>query len=276
MPSDPQSSLVQGLVSAFKDLLPTHPIPKWAHPYNPPVPFVGSKYEPTSGMLVYGSAENLARVVEGNPQIGAFHRDPDKALLRRWHWYEYRSRNAGGGDGKFFGPGIGIEPFDNGGLITVAYFIARRLGLATREDPPAFLETLAVGNWCKFSINGHKNQDYAGDPGKLEASRPYVCAELLHLRPAVVIVPAKIESAMGMHMAQACDGTTRIVPLRQFAYWPINKDLKPYQSRALEMRKEAERADPTLATWMGEIRVRGAKKGNHWRYLAHAESVVNA
>ena len=274
MAADTESRLVQDLVGKFKQLLERCPIPPWAFPYKPAVPFVGKDYESGPRILVYGSAENL----RPGSQEASFYNDPEKAFLRRWHWRQYYSQRPAKQPNLFFGPGIGIEPFDSGGLLVAVYYAAWRLGMATRNTPQDFVETLAVSNWCKFSINSEsgKNRDYANNPAKLKPSFAYVVEEIKLLKPSVVILPKKTYQCQKKAMDEACREKPRFfVPVPQFAYWVINHHLKPFAPRASKMRAEMDRTEPTIAKWMGEITVRGAKKGNHWRFLAAVADVLD-
>ena len=270
MATDTESRLVQDLVGKFKQLLERCPIPPWAFQYKPAVPFVGKDYESGPRILVYGSAEHLGSWAEKV----TFFKDPEKAFLRRWHWRQYYSQHPEK-QHQFFGPGIGIEPFDTGGLLVAAYYVARRLGMATRNTPQDFVETLAVSNWCKFSISP-RSKDYADNPAKLKPSFAYVVEEIKLLKPSVVILPHKTYQCQKKATDEACREKPRFfVPVPQFAYWVINHHLKPFAPRASEMRAEMDRTEPTIAKWMGEITVRGAKKGNHWRFLAAVADVLD-
>ncbi|MCY2928586.1 MAG: hypothetical protein NTV86_03665 [Planctomycetota bacterium] len=252
------SDLAGELIARFKATF-TGP-PRWAWQFAPPVPLVGRQYRPGRGLLIYASAENLswmnlaARIARSVRFTG----EP------AWNRYRVQADDSGGEAAEFF-PDVGIQPVTNGGLLAAGLFIAGRLGLATRTRPRAFLETIAVSNWCKFSIRAATNVDYIADVKKLTASLPFVIGELAVLRPAAVLVPAQvwrhpiIQAAM-----RGASPWTRFLPVPQFNPRVVNIHLAKYARRAASLRSTL--AGMPLAAWMAHLQ--GLNVENAWRYLA--------
>lgn len=251
------------LVSAFQSLH-TGP-PEWAWPYAPPIPFIGTDYAVGSGLLVYASAENLAWM----------NREPvPERFTSQCAWDRYRTvyEDEGRRSSDFF-PIVGMAPVEDGGLLAAALFIAGKLGLPTASTPRAFLETLAVSNWCKFVIRARTNRDYIADPGKLAASLPFVTAELAALRPAVAVVPKTLWRypllATAMRGASAL---TRFIPAPQFNATVVNclPEMQARHAQGLALRDRME--GTAVARWMGELE--GFNEANAWRYIAWLDAEV--
>lgn len=239
--------------------------PDWAWPYAPSIPLIGTDYVPGSGLLVYASAENLAWM----------HRKPIPARFtsaRAWDRYRAVYEDEGRDSGAFF-PTVGMAPIEKGGLLAAALFLAHRSGLSTATTPRAFLETLAVTNWCKFVIRSGTNQDCVGDPGKLAVSLPFVVAEVAALRPAVVMIPNGLwrQPVLAAAMCGASPAT-RYVAVPQFNATVVNcqPGLRACHARGLELRRQL-RATP-LAEWMHHLA--GFRQENAWRYLAWLDAMV--
>lgn len=269
MPVPLPSALVQEMVAKFKAIVEKEKTPPWAFRYNPPIPFIGQDYPVGGGLLIYGSAEELTWLPKTNDKLlKTFYEDDKKDFVRRWHWFEHYEKKA---SCNFF-PTIGVAPLDSGGLLAAGWLVAKRCGLPHPSTPREFLETCAVSNWCKFTILCMvSNHDYADDVEKLKCSLPYVIEELSMLKPAVVIMPATTYNCKTIQDAIKKECDARFVPLSQFDYKVINMQLKKLEGEAHQLQKAA---DPVLAKWMSAIQVKGAKKGNHWRYLVHVKSVL--
>lgn len=244
------------LVQRFKDTFTG--IPEWAWPYSPPVPLVGNNYKPGKGLLVYASAENLTWL---NKEDAPPRFKTDAA----WNRYRVQYEQSGRCSEDFF-PDVGIQPVTDGGLFAAALFVAEKCGLPTRKTPRSFLETVAVSNWCKFSIRTPgRNKDYLRDTKKLTASLPFVVEELVLLRPAVVLIPKSVWRHPILHAAMlGASPKTRFLPIEQFNSTVVNCHLGRYDRAAKRLRKHLERTP--LSRWMGELS--RMNRDNAWRYIA--------
>jgi len=232
-------------------------MPRWAWPFNPPVPLVGQRFRPGRGLLIYASAENLSWLHDETPPARFTSDDA---------WNRYRVQyEAGGRQSEEFFPDVGIAPASNGGLFAAGLFVAERLGLPTRARPRTFLETIALSNWCKASIRSPQNVDYIGDVKKLTWSLPYVIGELAVLRPAVVLIPKAVwRHALLRAAMRGASPWTRFLPVMQFNAQAVNINLRRYDAPAVKLRKRSVRTH--LARWMDNLR--GVNKAHAWRYLA--------
>ncbi len=182
-------------------------------------------------------------------------------------------REMMGRDSGAFFPIVGMAPVEDGGLLAAALFIAGKLGLPTAATPRAFLETLAVTNWCKFVIQARTNRDYVGDVEKLTASLPFVVAELAALRPAVVLLPHRVwgqpELAAAMRGASPL---TRFAPAPQCNVKVVDKygPMVACHERGLALRERLQ-ATP-LGEWMRHLV--GFREENAWRYIAWLDGNV--
>lgn len=234
--------------------------PAWAWPHKPPIPLVGRRYRPGRGLLIYASAENLAWQKS---------KPPPARFTTEAAWNRYRVQYDRGDD-TFF-PDVGIQPVNDGGLLAAGLFIAQRLGLPAPPRPQGFLETVAVTNWCKFSIRSATNRDYIGDVGKLVWSLPYVVGELAVLQPAVVLLPAALWRRPVLAAAmRGASPLTRFLAAPQFNARVINCHLGAYGRPARRLRQRL--AGTALAEWMS--RLRGFRKEYAWRYIALLDALL--
>jgi hypothetical protein len=245
------------LVSEFRGLH-SRP-PGWAWPYAPSIPFVGTGYAAGTGLLVYASAENLAWM-HGTGIPERF------TSARAWDRYRAVYEDEGRHSDRFF-PIVGMAPVEDGGLLAAAVFIAGKLGLPTADAPRALLETLAVTNWCKFSIRSGTNQDYIDKPEKLAESLPYVVAELAALRPAVAVVPRSLwQQPLLAAAMRGASPRTRYTAVPQFNTTVVNcqRTMTDCHAHGQALRERLQ-ATP-LGEWMRHLV--GFKEANAWRYIA--------
>ena len=193
--------------------------PDWAWPFVPSIPFVGKRYRPGHGLLIYASAENLSWM--NRKSVPARFQEP-----AGWDRYraclEEKPVNRSG-----FFPNIGIAPVSNGALLSAGLYVAHRRGLPARKTPASFIETLAVSNWCKFSVQDTLNRDHVGDLTKLAKSLSFVIAELSLLRPKVVLLPRTIwRHTILAEAMRGASWTTEFLPAPQFNAPVVNIHLK--------------------------------------------------
>lgn len=254
---------MEPLEASFRTLF-TGP-PSWAWPLDPSIPFVGTRYQRGRSLLIYASAENFVWMKKGTVPA----RYTDK---RSWNRYRAAYEGEGRESSAFF-PTVGIAPVSNGALLTAGAFVAERLRLPTRKTPRAFLETLAVTNWCKFTIKAGRNVDYLGDTRKLTASLPYVVAELATLRPKVALVPKIIwRHPILRACMRGATPYTRFLPVPQFNPRVVNIHLARFDDATRAIA--AHSAGTTVDRWMSELK--GFRLSNAWRYLAMLEGIATA
>jgi hypothetical protein len=272
--------LANDLIQRFKNTC--NSIPMWAWQHEPSIPFIGEKYKPGNGLLIYASAENIS---------GVYSNSKKKHLLKFFTgenaWNRYRVQYDEGEkeicDKKSFFPCVGIQPVNDGGLFAAGLFVAQKMGLPTPAKPRLFLETIAVSNWCKFSIHSEKNVDYIDGGIKqvgsiryngvelMKDSLPYVKEELALLQPKVVLIPKKVRTEFQTAMKTASP-RSKILPVYQFNPTVVNFHLnkKEYDHSATELK--CEPANKTLVDWMGQLK--RINKDDAWRYIAMLNNIT--
>ena len=238
----------------------THP--DWAYPLPPTIPFIGKHYPSWGGILVYGSAENLAH----------YERDPDtRPIFLKDDRVRDRHRAAFSQDPGGFFPRVHMAPFEDGSLLVALWYLVWLRHGAAPNDPRELLESTAAANFCKFSIAGLKNRDYAGDRAKLTTSVPYVRADLTVLQPATIILPRSIWKHREMQVAiRAVAATAEIVALPQFNPRVVNIHLARHAERAREL--ETELNGTPVASWIA--RMQGYAQGTPYRFLAEMTALL--
>jgi len=250
------------LIQRFKDTLSG--LPKWAWPFNPPTPLVGKNYKPGKGLLIYASAENLSWLNEKPPP-------PRFSGNKAWNRYRVVYEQDGRNSSDFF-PDVGIQPVSDGGLFAAGLFVADKYGLPQRAKPRTFLETIAVTNWCKFSIKSGTNRDYIHDVKKLTASLPFVVGELALLQPAVVLIPKPVWRHPILQAAmRGTSPQTRFLPVPQFNATVINTHMRKYDRAGKQLKKQL--AGTPLAHWMENLR--RINRDNAWRFIGMLDELMS-
>jgi hypothetical protein len=260
----------ESLIEEFKAILNSCGRPDWAHSkangtvdLTPSVPFIGRNYIPGKGLLVYASAENVKGLTSENCLQSLYTKN---GFDRYRFWY---NESEGGVLKEFnygFFPRVGIGPVDSGGLLTAAHLIASRLKLPAADNPREFLESISIGNWCKFVRSD--NADYIRDFEKLTRSIPYIKAELGQLQPRVVVLPSSILNFETIrNEMQIASERASFIPVRQCIPRSVYVHMKGQAGRALAMREHPQ--NHTLANWVQKWR--GWNKERAWWYLAHVE-----
>ncbi len=249
------NALVAELVKRFKTIYTQ--TPKWAWPFKPSIPLIGEKYKTGKGLLIYASAENLSWLNE--------HERPARFLGgKAWNRYRACYEEQGKGSDNFF-PDVGIQPATDGGLFAAGLFIAQKTGLPTRSKPRPFLETIAVTNWCKFSLKRKTNLDYVANLRKLTESLAYVITELAVLQPKVALLPKSIWRHAVLRAALiGASPATRFIPAMQFNAQVVNMHLEQYDRMAGRLKRKL--TETPLARWMERLSRINCR--NAWRYLA--------
>jgi hypothetical protein len=253
------------LVESFKAIYRETKPPDWAwRDVKPSIPLVGQTYKPGRGLLIYASAENLTWLNRPDNKGERFYNED------AWNRYRFRYEHNGR-DLKNFFPDVGIQPMTDGGLFAAGLFIAEKLNLEKMEYPRSFLETIAVSNWCKFSIKAAKNKDYLNDIEKLTLSLPYVISELTLLQPRFVLIPKKILNwPILREEMESASPSSRFLAISQFNASVVNRTLKNYDSSAKQLKELLK--DTLLAHWMKELK--RMNRDNAWRYIAMLDKCV--
>ena len=170
-----------------------------------PIPFVGKEYaSQKTRILVYASAENLSR-------YNGYLDDDGFAINRHRRYFDASAPD------RFF-PNVHIQPFSNGYLPIIAFYVYLKYQDAARLTPAAFSERIAFANYGKYTIQPdageNRNQDYAGSRRKLGQSHEYVRQDLGILRPDVIIMPASIYKADRAFVDEN-KGNAAILPIYQ-------------------------------------------------------------
>jgi len=258
------------LLEKYKSIFNNQTSPEWAMKNKktqeciyPSIPFIGKQYSTQDKrILVYASAENLTYYKNSNG---------DNELLESEIAWNRRRIGFESCNGDFF-PFVHIQPIDNGGLLSLTYFIAIYNGWIRPDyNPYQFIECLAVDNIGKFSIDSDgRNVDYIQDKNKLLESYNYIEADIKTLKPNVIILPEKalmqpkIKEMIQVH----CEGAI-IIPIYQLTSTVINCHISKQISQT--KYEEVEKLTPdNLKEWVEKIKIRGMKKSGMYLYFAHA------
>lgn len=256
-------STAQELVPAFQRIYQGYPDgdPFQARPHPPSIPFVGARYAPGRGMLLYGSAPDL----RGNGDAAQPQFDPEHVWDRNRWIFDHKPQN-----GRFF-PAIDVGAVADGGLLAAGFLVAERLGLPRDEIPREFLETIAVASWCKFTEESIPRDDYIAEARKCEPSFPFVQAELQILKPAIVLYPRLLPASFGEAMQRLLPKTL-FLPVSRFHPRVITPELAvdALQSRAHVLRA-AYRGEP-LGKWVNQLTPGQKTREQAWRFMAQVES----
>lgn len=268
--------------------------PEWAvHKRNSPaelvrctIPFVGKYYAEQSGkILVYASAENLSGYYPGNSRewVGDWLDDDRQAENRHRRCFDdpelwNNKKNP-------FFPHVHLEPMNNGCLSTAVYYIASRLYRAEPANPRDFYETIAFGNYGKYSIEtdfqrslrlgaeqgGRKaNLDYAGKVGLLAESHEFVKADIETLRPDLIILPASVYR-VDAEFINSVKGGAAVLPIYQMNARVINQYIAPNYPAY-----DVERLSQAVKTWYSELCEGGMTGKSKENYLSVFTYLDNA
>lgn len=202
------------------------------------IPFVGKNYfAQTKRILVYASAENLSTYDRKHLDYweGSWLDDDSKAENRHRKCFD-ESNTA-----DFF-PNVHIAPMNNGCLATAVYYLTLKCGFVGDSTPREFYEKISIANYGKYSIEteqqnaerlniiGQKlsrsNIDYASNLSLLEASHPFIKADLELLRPDIIILPGSVYKA-DRKFIDAHKGDARVIGICQMNTGVINRTIAP-------------------------------------------------
>lgn len=249
--------------------------PSWAYrkiskteePIHPPIPFVGKHYfDQPIKILLYASAENL-RGYNG-------YLDDDLFALHRHRYYFDQSIK----EPQTFFPWVHIAPINNGALVLCAAHILSRLTELPDMNPSDFLETIAFGNYGKYTLRpegGTRNIDYAAQKKKLDVSKPYVAADLEILKPDYIIMVGTSYHGTGAQkdfVDSHADGA-KIIPIYQITPTTVNSPNLFRKHPPIDKT----RLHPTLIRWLDHFHagaVSGANFMSVFSYLDHVLQTI--
>lgn len=248
------------------------------------IPFVGKKYKNQSvKILIYASAEALTHYIRTEANNEDFrHLEEDSIAINRHRYYFENEEKQ---KGHPFFPNIHIHPISNGALLTAAFYLATQINPAIKNrnfTPKEFLETVCVGNYCKYSIETefqkslrdgkgtgpNKNIDYASDKEKLAYSHDFIKADFETLLPDVVILPKTIYNTDKAFL-EDIRGDAILLPVYQLNAGVINRILKKKAPQ-----KDLENLPNNVRTWYDEL-LKNKTMKNYNRVFSHLDAVLN-
>lgn len=239
-------SLLESYDSIFsdKDNQPTWAVHKRNTPDElvyPTIPFIGKRYaEQDVKILVYASAENLSGYWKGNGRHWAGDQldDDDWAKNRHRICFDDPSWQQ---VGKL--PFVHCGPMNDGGLLTAVMYLASILRNGDVEEPRMFYESIAFGNYGKFSIETElqatirknplltseeiartkkcktgRNIDYATEFDCLKKSFAYIQTDIEVLKPHYIIMPNMEDNGFIVSVK----GNAKIIRIRQMNGTTVN------------------------------------------------------
>lgn len=175
----------------------------------PTIPFVGKHYaEQEKRILVYASAEVLTNYCCGEETNRPWLDEDTRAENRHRKCFEESFL----GENPFF-PNVHITPMNSGRLATAVMYLSGIIRGEDVDEPRSFYETIAFGNYGKFSIETEYqrivrenpnlsnrktlkkekkniNKDYAGNKDFLSCSHEYIRSDIDRLKPDYIIMPS--------------------------------------------------------------------------------------
>lgn len=226
---------------------------------HPTIPFVGKDYfNQRMKILLYASAENLSTY--------SGHLDEDILAKDRHRYYFSKSSN------RFF-PLVHIQPMQDGCLMNVLRYVCDKLGITMPDDPKSFLENIAFGNFCKYSIqsDSKRNIDYASNHSCLKFSLEYVATDLDILKPDIIIMPKKSYDVEKSFISEHCAGA-RILPIMQINARNINMRIAPKFER-----KDLNELSSAARQWyekLGIDGITGKTKANYLSVYTYLDEIL--
>ena len=214
MGMDDRSALIEALRFSYESEYCRSGAPDWAFQgVAPAIPYIGERFlESPIKALIYASAENLAS--DTGHLEGLRTQDVRQQMVRSYGLKPRANQDQN----------VHIEPINNGALLKVARHILSyhpNDEALLKHSSKFFLEQVAVANPGKFSIDPAKhkqkvNLDYARDWKKFKDQIVYVQADLEHLTPHWLILPATIHrSLVRAGLKSALERIPTIVSIQQ-------------------------------------------------------------
>lgn len=250
--------------STFKELSsvgePNWAVKKTSNPnqfVRPTIPFVGKNYfNQDKKILLYASAENLSTY--------AGHLDDD-VLAKDRHRYYFSQPSD-----RFF-PIVHIQPMQDGCLMNVIRYLCDKLEISMPDNPKDFLENIAFGNFCKYSIKSKCNIDYASNPKYLKFSLDYVATDLDILKPDIIIMPSSTYRVEKSFIQKYFAGSM-ILPIMQINARNINMRIAPKFER-----KEFNDLSLVARQWyerLGRDGIKGKTQTNFLSVYSYLDEII--
>lgn len=243
------AELEKELLTAYDEIFKEHKdeVAKWAvhkispdkidEPVSPTIPFVGKEYaDQKTKILVYASAETLNDYCVGEP-TNRFWLDVDSEASNR-------HRKCFNESVESFFPNVHITPMNKGYLATAIMYLSHLIRHSEPQEPKVFYETIAFGNYSKFSIEtkyqeqlrknlhltdgekkilykqlGNKNIDTADKNCYLTVSRDYILQDIAILEPDYIIMPRINDTAFITELRKR----TKIIEIYQMNSQVVNQ-----------------------------------------------------
>ena len=226
---------------------------------HPAIPFVGENYNNNGKkLLLYASAE----VIEENHN-GYLDKKED-AINRHRACFE---------DSTDFFPCVHIGPINDGGLVIVVAYLLKILEIQYEyNNPRELLENISFANFCKFTIAGEKNKDYASDFPKLSFSLDYLKKDLEILKPDVVVMPKTIydKHSKIQKLINSILPNTLVIPIYQINARNVNLKINKYHPQ------KNPAAIGNLAEWQTHLSnsLTGKTNQNFYAVYSYLEDVI--
>lgn len=262
---------VEELLKAYSEIFDRQGAPEWAvHKkgkpgefVRPSIPFVGKDYfKQEHKILVYASAENLSKY---DGRI-----DDDKKAVNRHRWY---FENESKSETEY--PNVHMQPMNDGSLAVVVLYFLEKLGCLPSDTitPKKLLETIAFGNFSKFSYegNGKTNEDKATNKKILGKSIKYIESDLEVLKPDYVIMPKSIFGTLNDDMDKI-KGNAEIIGIYQINNRVINCTInRIYKNKKVTV----ESLDTTIASFYEKIKYKNKSKENFLSIFSYLDEVFD-
>lgn len=262
---------VEELLKAYSEIFDRQGAPEWAvHKkeksdefVRPTIPFVGKDYfEQDHKILVYASAENLSKY---DGRI-----DDDKKAENRHRWY---FENESKSETEF--PNVHMQPMNDGSLAIVVLYFLEKLGCLPSDTitPKQLLETIAFGNFSKFTYegNGKTNEDKATNKEILGKSIKYINSDLEVLKPDYVIMPKSILDTLNDDIDKI-KGNAKIIGIYQINNRVINCTInRIYKNKKVTV----ESLDTTIASFYEKIKYKNKSKENFLSVFSYLDEVFD-
>ncbi len=275
-------SMVSALLESYETIMKSKGNnPKWAvHKRNAPnelvkctIPFVGKNYaNQAKKILVYASAENLSDHYPGSKKERLY-LDGDDAINRHRMFFDNSVAEIKEGEINF--PNMHIQPINDGTLATAILYLASRDMDIHDMTPKMFCETIAVANYCKYTINTERQENIqkgAGNYGSdknidytqltkskareyLCESHPFLKAELNILKPDIIVMPESLFYIDKNFIGECANSIgAEIKPIYQLGPIPINIVIPKLMAKANMQKKAIDDLHPTIRRWHENIK----------------------
>ncbi len=240
----------------------------------PTIPFVGKKYaEQTNKILVYASAENLSEYC-CNCNTDRPWLDEDEIAQNR-HRMCYDDQSMQIRKKADVIPYVHCGPIETGLLLTAVMYLASKLEIMNLDNvtPRDFCEHISFGNYGKYSKEGRKNIDYAGNIDLMEVSHRYIKADIENLTPDYIILPGSMYKS-AKKFIDSIKGNATIIPIYQMLSRNVNSHIAPNERNTKNYRQyQVEELHPSIQTAYSGIT--SVKKEKYLYVFGYLDDVID-